>query len=821
MMAVRARLRAEMRSSWRSWLALALIIGAFAGVVLGVAAGARRTSTAFPRLIRASGASDVQFAAFSGGRDGYYAQVAREWGDDIVTMSVVAGLPLAPLGQGGEIDFASSGNALAPVDPRVGFTVDRPQLVTGRLPALDAPDEAMVNEPLAELLGLRVGSTLPMGVLRSMPEGPDVEPDVTPITVTVVGIGRFIEEVVPTAKFDAAERLLMSPAAYRAYGAPNDLFFDVALVRLRDGVDIAAFRASAIRLARSLEGGGGGEILFADHVQRNRRVERTIHPQAVALWLFAGFAGLAGFLVLGQALSRQLHADADDVAVLCTLGMTRSQLMGLALLRTAAIAVVAAAVAVATAILLSPLFPIGAARRAELHPGVEVNLAVLAAGAGVIVVLLLLRAGVPAWRLASSSGGGPEANLRESDRPGLVARALASVPLSPAATAGVRMAVEPGGGRSAVPVRATLVGAMVALAAVAAALTFASNLDRVVTTPALYGRTWDLLYDSGFGALVREPVEAVLDDSPAVAGWSGGFYGETAVAGKAVTAISTDGPVVPAIVEGRRPESSNEVVLGASTLERTGRGIGDRVTLSLGGEDRSMQVVGRAVFPAMGRGSFPSTGLGEGVLTTGGALEPAPESAGRETNDFFNYYLIELRPDATTPQLRALERDLLPLCDEQQACGFSLDATEWERPAEITNLDRIRWTPAVLAGLLAALAVATVGHTLVTSIRRRRRDLAVLKTLGFERRQVSAAVAWQATTFALIAVLVGVPAGIALGRVAWRALAEQLGIVPDVVTPSLALIAALPATVVLANLSAVVPGWLAGRVRPATVLRSE
>lgn len=89
----------------------------------------------------------------------------------------------------------------------------------------------------------------------------------------------------------------------------------------------------------------------------------------------------------------------------------------------------------------------------------------------------------------------------------------------------------------------------------------------------------------------------------------------------------------------------------------------------------------------------------------------------------------------------------------------------------------------MLAGVLAALAVATIGHTLVSSIRRRRRELAVLKTIGFHRRQVSAVVAWQATTFAALAALIGLPLGVALGRVAWRALADELGIVPDASTP--------------------------------------
>ena len=142
-------------------------------------------------------------------------------------------------------------------------------------------------------------------------------------------------------------------------------------------------------------------------------------------------------------------------------------------------------------------------------------------------------------------------------------------------------------------------------------------------------------------------------------------------------------------------------------------------------------------------------------------------------------------------------------------------------PAEIETLDRIRWTPVVLAAVLGGLAVATVGHTLVTSVRRRRRDLAVLKTMGFQRRQVSAAVAWQATTFAAVAALIGLPIGVALGRVAWLALADQLGIVPDVATPLLGVLLVGPATVLIANLIALVPGWLAGRVPPAVVLRTE
>lgn len=58
--------RAELRRRWRAWLALALIVGAFAGVVEAAAAGARRTDAAYPALLAWSDAPDVMLFSFSG-----------------------------------------------------------------------------------------------------------------------------------------------------------------------------------------------------------------------------------------------------------------------------------------------------------------------------------------------------------------------------------------------------------------------------------------------------------------------------------------------------------------------------------------------------------------------------------------------------------------------------------------------------------------------------------------------------------------------------------------------------------------------------------
>jgi ABC-type lipoprotein release transport system permease subunit len=127
----------------------------------------------------------------------------------------------------------------------------------------------------------------------------------------------------------------------------------------------------------------------------------------------------------------------------------------------------------------------------------------------------------------------------------------------------------------------------------------------------------------------------------------------------------------------------------------------------------------------------------------------------------------------------------------------------------------------LLSILFGAMAAAALAHVLVTAIRRRRRDLAILKTLGFVQRQVRSAVAWQASAVALLAVVAGIPAGVVLGRWGWRLVASEFGVVPVSVDPILTLALVLPAALILANIVAAIPGRVAARTKPALVLRTE
>ena len=142
-------------------------------------------------------------------------------------------------------------------------------------------------------------------------------------------------------------------------------------------------------------------------------------------------------------------------------------------------------------------------------------------------------------------------------------------------------------------------------------------------------------------------------------------------------------------------------------------------------------------------------------------------------------------------------------------------------PANVSNLERVEAFPLVIGGFLVLVAALAVAHALVTSVRRRARDLAVLETMGFVGAQIRGTVAWQASTLGAIGLLFGIPAGIIVGRLIWQLVATGLGVDTTVDVPWLAIVLTIPAALFLVNLLAVLPARAAARTRPATVLRSE
>jgi putative ABC transport system permease protein len=807
MSAIWLRLRSELRSRWRAWLGLALLLGMAGGAATAAAVGARRTETAYPRFVAEYKGFDLLTGGAPEGIDVAKALVTlahlpevKDWarGD---TVAYAGFLP------GGRLLTNPSLTAVTDFQGRVGSEINRWKVLSGRQFDPAALDEALIDFGTAEKYDLHVGSVIRLVVGDYTIPNPKVAP------VRIVGIvaapGGFPAVGIPTL----FTTVWVTPAFGRRY-SPDPYQGDSALlIRLKRGAaDLPAFLR-----AKDRAGLGDIDVPIVEKVQ-TAGVQRSIRFESQALWALAALVGLASLAVLGQALGRQMHMDSDELPTLRAIGMSRRQLFALGLARSTAIGLIGAAVTVPVALLLSPLTPIGLARLAEPDPGIWVDGATLALGAALVLGLAVIVSVIPAIRVARSAGPVGEAQV-ERERPSPLAAALGRTSSSPAAAAGLRMALEPGRGRTAVPVRSTMFGVAVSVAALTAALLFASSLHHVLATPRLSGLTWDALVDvsqddpEATAAFVKA-MTAKVNADPRLAGFGRGGFLNVKIGGRSMFAFvaSRTGPVHPVIAEGRPPVTADEIALGPGTLRATHTSVGDTIRVAMDDPEAlppvPMTIVGKAIIPPA---PFGVSGPGEGAALSEAAwfrLDPSAQQHSDEAP-----LLVRFAPGVSTATgLAAIRED----------ASTSRFIAQADRPGDVTSLTRIANMPVALAGLLALMAVGILAHTLITSIRRRRRDLAILKTLGFERHQIAGAVAWQATALTAMALVIGVPVGVGVGRWMWRAFADQaLGVLSVPIVPLLAIALGVPIALLLANLIAALPGRSAARTRAALVLRSE
>ena len=216
-----------------------------------------------------------------------------------------------------------------------------------------------------------------------------------------------------------------------------------------------------------------------------RDARSLLRPQVVAIWLLGLVLLAVVALLAGQAIGRQVQLHEPDLPELRALGMTRGQRRGLGVLHGLTVAVGAAAVAVIAAAVLSVVTPLGSARAYEWDRGFRLDVPALAIGAVVVVVLLTGASAVSAARVArraevvpgtaSPSGG--------ADRPSRAVELAAGAGAPPAFVVGMRMAFQPGRGRTAAPVRSVMTSIALAVALVVATAGFAVDLQRLVSTP--------------------------------------------------------------------------------------------------------------------------------------------------------------------------------------------------------------------------------------------------------------------------------------------------------------------------------------------------
>ena len=803
-------LRARLRR-WRGWVSLCLLAGLLSGLALAAVSAGHRTATAFPQFVAAHGydALVISAAPMPG--------LAKLPGVASVTLmhQFATGTPACSCARPiNPTDFDLTG--VAPADlPRMV------KLVAGRMPRQNSPDEVLASFRLQQDIGVGVGTVIRVPLYSAAQQGAYLSGAVvTPaggtVTLRVVGI-EAAEAEFPFAATPSYTVYTTTAFARLHTGRTAGVAF--SFVRLRGGA--AAFP----RFEAGARAAGAFSVSDADTAVGS--IGTSIWPQVLGWWLLAGLTALAGMVVLAQALSRQAEADAEPFSTYRALGATWRQVAAVGMIATLLVAVAGAVIGTGLAVLLSPLTPVGLARIAELSSGFTFDTVVLAPGAGVAVLAVVALGTWPTVRTARRAvrGDGDAARVLRPSRTRVL---LASAGAPPSALIGVGNALERGHGRAAVPARTALLGSVLAVTALSAAVVFGASLGHLTSTPVLYGQWYDAWFSpsgsSQASAAQFSALVTTLEHDPDITDIAIGGGGGVMIDGRVVSALAgaaLRGPFPLVASVGRLPRTTSEVALGATTLRQLGAHVGSDVRVTVqqptGGSRTSWyRVTGTMVFaPSDGTG-----GLGTGaIFTLDGLLTPScgrlPAGAAQNACRLRTVFGAGGEILVTTVPGPRGQADLARL-----ALAYPAETNLPYPPTSLLNFGEVNFP--LLFGLAVALfGAATLVHALVVSVGRRRRDTGLLKVLGFVRRQTAFAMSWQTTTVAVVGLVVGLPLGIAAGRLGWDLFAGYVGFVAVPVVVAWGLIALAAGTIAVANLLAAGPAIAAARIRPAAALRAE
>ncbi len=777
------------------------------------AAAGRRTATAFPSFVRSHG---YDFVVFNGSP---LPQLAR-----YPTVATVTTAPVAYNGQPvcgctHRIDNNNFNVVYLPPS-EMSRTVN---LVAGRMPNPTSPDEVLASFNLQRDNGVHVGTVLRMRMYAASQSeavnnatGAGPPPTGPFVSFHVVGIEAAVDEFQAgtTPLYD----VYTTPAFARSV-LPRTTSGFMYLVKLRHGAaDVDAFK----NYVKSL--GNDSYISYTDLSTPEVLVAGSIHPQAVGWWLLAALAALAGAAVVGQALSRTRRVESDEFPILQALGLGRSGLVALGMASTLLVGLAGAAGALGLAYALSPLAPVGDARLAEPSSGLRFDGPVLLLGA-VATVVVVLALGV--WPSLRAARGRPDDARRP--RSSAVVGFVGAAGAPPTMVVGVRNALERGRGAASAPVATALMGAALAVAALCGTAVFGSSLAHLDATPALFGDTYQvIIYGTPGTSSTSSPqadqrqVIQRLERHKGIDRITVGVGAPISIDGVSVQAAAfaaVRGPPLLVAVSGRLPARLGEIALGSSTMRLIGTHAGAVVPVRFAsptGHARTVpfRVVGTVALPTgVGDGEV---GLGTGAALTLGGYEHAvcPHGTANEKcagSILGNSAVLASATHGGSGHL-AIER---VISADQNYDGTPIT------PTALVNFGEAVDFPLILGVVLAIFGAATLTHLLVVSVGRRRREMGLLKALGFVSRQVGATVYWQATTVTLVGLVIGVPVGVALGRVVWRAFALNVGVVPEPVVNLWVIVGLGAAVLVGALMLAVGPAFAAARSRPARLLQAE
>jgi FtsX-like permease family len=795
----------ECQRRWRSLAALALLVALATATVLTAVAGARRGQTAFDRLWARTLPATVTVLPNQPGFDWSRIRALPEV-SALTTFAlakfVVDGYPLAAQNTG-----------FPPGDSQVFRTIERPVVLQGRLLDPRRVDEVDVTALFPAIYGKSVGDTLTVQ-LPSPQQGQDYDPSsgLPPqgpkIRVRIVGVIRspwFSDSP------GSAGGVVPSPALMAHYRASimgvHDNGLINALVRLKGGpATIPRFRADLARVTRRSDIDVWGNLASFGVPAR-----KVTGYEAACLLAFGLAALAAAFFLVGQSVARYSSATVPDLQLLRAPGMTPRQATAAACAAPFLAAVAGTTVGVTGAVVASQWMPIGVATMLEPHPGISADWLVLGIGWAAAPLLVLLGSAVAA--ATALAAGRAQRSSRRSVFAVAAARAGAPVPV----LIGTRFVLEPGRGRSALPVRPTLMGAVAGVLGVLAAFTFSAGVTDAAANPARFGQTNQLETYLGENGQDFGPAGPALRAVAASRGVTGLDDARVAVAQSGPVSITTytydpvGGKRLPVVLTaGRLPTAPGEIVLAPTTASRLHAVTGATVRLTGGTHPMAARVSGIGFVPEGAHNDYDS-----GAWVTSAGYDRLFSGALYQFK--FHVALVSLRPGTNV----AAAAGRLSAAAGSVNGGHGPEFFVPPPPQNLLVVKDVAALPLALGAFLVLLALAAVDHALATAVHRRRGELAILRALGMTRLQSRLVVVTQASVLAAVGLAIGVPLGLAIGRFVWRlvALNTPLAYHPPLAFWALVLIG--PLALLAANLLAAWPGQRAARLRSAQILRAE
>lgn len=747
----------ELRRRWRGLVLLGLLVALWVGATMTAVAGARRTSSVVDRFQRVTSASDAQFAV-SGDRDG----------DDLLRA-----LEASP--EVDEVDsmwFASTGLAFdegrwvvlfGGARGSWGRDFDHPIVVDGRTADPASETEVVVTASTADLLDVGVGDHLDIPTWdRADLEAwwlvrgsyPDFDgPLINVVIVGVVEMAKSLESPSEEGLFIVATPAFLerwSSSIGREQRHVVASFSD-------DGVDAAAL---AERLSTQV--GATVRAVTTEQAYAGNLRDAT-NALTAGLVVLAILVGAVGAVVVGLGVAREVRSTAVRFQPLLALGATAAQRVMVFSIPIAAVGFVAAIIASVASALASTLFPLGPGHAAEPLRGLWIDAPVVGSSLFAVLFMLAISA-VSTIRPVSTTSARSVSKATKAPFQHF---------FGPATRVGYRNAV------SSSQAQATLVIATVTLAGFVGAAWFTQGLDDLGSDQRRWGYTWS---SSPEAALAADQFNAAVDavqKHPEVASVG---YLDTAVvviAGVSVPissfAMANGALIYPEVLSGRLPTSSFDIAIGERTARELRLDIGDSVQLDSGFATPSeFTVVGLIVPPFTGTDAEP----GVGVLTTAPSLQRLSYPFDSLTRNLLMVY-------RSGADVQAVEADLTDL-------GFRFEVRSHSRPPR--GLANVLGVSVISVGLGAFFLVLGALASLLVAVRQRTRhsrDFAILRSLGFDRRDIGHCVLAEATTIVVVGLLVGVPLGLFAGNRAWRLTVGDLGIVDTQPSPVLIVLSTL------------------------------